>query len=52
MTPAPTLRDLLQRDAASRSSGRFCADCVNTGQPCPDHRDDAATSTTNRGNPA
>ena len=36
------LRDLLRRDAASRSSGRFCADCVNTGEPCPDHRQDPA----------
>ena len=46
MTATRTLRDLLHRDAASRSSGSFCADCVNTGEPCPDHRDPAADAET------
>jgi len=31
--PGLTLGDCLHR-------GGFCADCINAGKPCPDHRQD------------
>ena len=45
MNVIPPLLDRLSR----RTEIGFCADCLNTGEPCPDHPDDTETSTANRG---